>query len=57
MNLWKQLVARRRRKAHERYLREQELQKALENQDVEEAMRRTAQSSATGQQGQYWQGP
>jgi len=57
MNLWSRMIARRERKAHDRYLQERERQKVLEGQDVEEAMRRTAQSSATAQQGQYWQGP
>ena len=55
MSLWKQLVIRRQRKAHERYLRERERQKALEGQDVEQAIRDVARRSGASQQGMYGQ--
>ena len=55
MNLCSRLIARQQRKAHERYLQERERQKALEGQDVEEAMRRVAQRSGASQQGMYAQ--
>jgi hypothetical protein len=55
MCLWKQLVMRRQRKAHERYLRERERQKALEGQDVEQAIRDVARRSGASQQGMYGQ--
>jgi hypothetical protein len=57
MNLWNRLLARRRRKAHERYLQERERQRELSGQDAQEAVKRAAQSSAAGQQGMYGQGP
>jgi hypothetical protein len=57
MKLWQELGARRRRKAHERYLRERERQRELEGQDPQEAVRRVAQRSGASQQGMYGQGP
>jgi hypothetical protein len=53
VSIWERLVARRRRKTHERYLAERARQKGLEGQDVEEAMRRVAQQSGASQQGMY----
>ena len=55
MNVWTRAVARRQRKAHERYLRERARQRELEGQDVEEAMKRVAQRSGASQQGMYGQ--
>jgi hypothetical protein len=55
MKLWKRIVTRRQRKAHERYLLERARQKALEGQDVEQTIRAAAQSSGAGQQGMYGQ--
>ena len=57
MKLWDNLIARRRRKAHERYLAESARQKELEGKDVQEAVRNVAQSSGATQQGMYGQGP
>jgi hypothetical protein len=57
MNLWKQLVTRQRRRAHERYVRERDRQRELEDQDAQDAVRRVAQSSAASQQGMYHGGP
>jgi hypothetical protein len=47
---------RRRRKAHQRYVDEQERQKQLSGQDAEEAVRTAAQGSGTAQQGMYGHG-
>jgi hypothetical protein len=55
MKLWQQLVARRQRKAHERYLLERARQKELEGQDAQEAVRSVAQRSGASQQGMYGQ--
>jgi hypothetical protein len=57
MRLWKRVVARKQRKAHERYLRERDRQRELAGQDAQEAVRRAAQSSGASQQGMYGQGP
>jgi hypothetical protein len=53
--LWTRLVARCRRKAHERYLRERDRQRELEGQDAQEAVKRVAQRSGASQQGMYGQ--
>lgn len=42
MNLWKRFVARRRGKAHERYLAERARQQALGEQDPQDAARKAA---------------
>jgi hypothetical protein len=55
MHLWRRVVARRRRKAHERYLRERDRQRELEGQDAQEAVRRVSQRSGASQQGMYGQ--
>ena len=43
MKLLDRLVARRQKKAHQRYLHERERQKALQGQDAQEAVRDTMQ--------------
>jgi hypothetical protein len=48
--MWRRLTARRRRKAHEQYLREKERQKALNAQDVQQAVRSATNSSGASQQ-------
>jgi len=53
MKVWKQLVARRQRKAHERYLRERARQRELEGQDVEEAIRGGSLRSGGNMQGGF----
>jgi len=55
MNLWSRMIARRQRKAHERYLQERERRKELEGQDAQEAVRSVAQNSGASQQGMYGQ--
>jgi hypothetical protein len=55
LNLWKRYLARHHRKEHERVEAERALQKALSEQDVEEAVREAAQGSAVAQQGSYGQ--
>ena len=55
MAVWARLVARRRRKAHERYLRERDRQQELSGQDPQEAVKRVAQSAGASQQGMYGQ--
>jgi len=57
MKVWTRLVARRQRRAHDRYLRERDRQRELSGQDAQEAVRRAAQSSGASQQGMYGQGP
>ena len=57
MKLWYGIGERRRRKAHERYLRERDRQRELSGQDAQEAVRRAAQQSGASQQGMYGQGP
>ena len=52
---WKQLPERRRRKAHERYLRERDRQRQLQGQDVEANMRRVAVRSNGNMQGGSFQ--
>jgi hypothetical protein len=51
MNPWKQFVARRRRKAHERYLAGRTRQRALEEQDPQHAARKAAFWSYKGDPG------
>jgi hypothetical protein len=55
MKLRERLVARRRQKAHRRYLQERERQQALAGQDAAEAVRDAARGSASAQQGMYGQ--
>jgi hypothetical protein len=56
MNPLDRLKERRRRKAHQRYLDEQERQEQISGQDAEEAVRTAAQGSGTAQQGMYGHG-
>jgi hypothetical protein len=53
MRLWQRYVARRHRKAHERFEAKRARQKALANQATQEAVRAAAQGSAGAQQGMY----
>jgi hypothetical protein len=53
--LRERLVARKQRKAHERYLRERARQQALQGQDVQEAIRAVSRGSAGAQQGMFGQ--
>lgn len=55
MKLWKHISERRRRKAHERYLRERDRQRELSEQDVEEEMRRVSVTSNANMQGGSFQ--
>jgi len=55
MKLLTRIAERRRQKARERHLLERERQRALGEQDVQEAIRGTAQGSAASQQGMYGQ--
>jgi hypothetical protein len=45
--------ARRRQKAHRRYLQQRERQKALQGQDAQEAVRDVARSPGAVHQGPY----
>jgi hypothetical protein len=51
MKLWNRVVARRRSKAHQAYLRERDRQRELQSQDVEDAMRRVSVRSNANMQG------
>ena len=51
MNPWKRIVARRHRKAHERYLAERSRQQGLEAQDPQEAVRKASFWSFKGDVG------
>lgn len=53
--LQERLVARKQRKAHERYLRERARQQALQGKDVQEAIRGVSRGSAGAQQGMLGQ--
>jgi hypothetical protein len=55
MKFWTRITASRQKKAHERYLRERARQKALQDDDVQQAIRDVAQGSAASQQGMYGQ--
>ena len=55
MNLWTRLVARRRRKAHERYLMERDRQRALGAQDAQRTIRDISVRAAGNQQGGSFQ--
>jgi hypothetical protein len=50
MNPWRRIVARRQRKAHERYLAERARQEGLQREDAQGAVRKLARWSA-GYQG------
>lgn len=50
VKLWGHFAARRRRKAHERYLRERACQDELEHQDVQDAIRDVTRQAAGNQQ-------
>jgi hypothetical protein len=51
MKLLDRLTARRRRKAHERYLEELERQKKLSSQDTQDAIQNAAEGWGVGGQG------
>jgi hypothetical protein len=51
MRPWKQLAARRQRRAHERYLRERDRQKMLSGQDAQAAIRDISVRAGGNQQG------
>jgi hypothetical protein len=53
MKFWTRIAARRRRKAHERYLVERARQQVLQGQDAQEAVRDAAEGSGVAQQGMY----
>jgi hypothetical protein len=53
MNLWKRLVARRQRKAHQRYLTERDRQRGLAREDAQDAGQKVAFWSSKGQQGRW----
>ena len=55
LNLWKRHVARRHQKKHERIEAERARQKALEEQDAQEAIRNVAHGSAAAQGLYPWQ--
>jgi len=50
MSLWQRVAARRRRKAHERFLLERARQHELERQDAQQAVRDIATRAAGNQQ-------
>jgi hypothetical protein len=52
-NLWNRLAARRRRNAHQRYLRERARQDALNAHDVQQSVRDAANGSGAAQQAFY----
>jgi hypothetical protein len=51
MKLIERLRARRRRKAHERYLEERERQRKLNEQDTQDAIQNAAEGWGVGGQG------
>ena len=53
--LRERLVARKQRKAHERYLRERARQQALQGRDVQEVIRGVSRGSAGAQEGMFGQ--
>ena len=53
MKLRDLFVARRRQKAHRRYVQERERQKALQGQDAQESVRDVARGPGAVQQGPY----
>jgi hypothetical protein len=55
MKIWTRIGDRRRRKAHERYLRERDRQRALQNQDAEENIRNISVRSSGNMQGGSFQ--
>jgi hypothetical protein len=55
MRLLQRAIARRRRKAHERYLRERDRQRRLESQDAQQAIRDISVRAAGNQQGGSFQ--
>jgi hypothetical protein len=57
MRLLNRLTARRRRKAHERYLREREQQRLLTETDTEQAIRDVATNWNVAGQGTSGTGP
>jgi hypothetical protein len=56
MKLWAWIVARRRRKAHERYLQERARQRALTGIDAQQEIRDVSVGSAAAQQGMFGHG-
>ena len=57
MRLLNRLTARRRRKAHERYLQERERQRLLAERDTEQTIRDVATNWNVGGQGMSGTGP
>lgn len=55
MKLWNRIGGRRRRKAHERYLRERDRQRELQGLDVQDEMRRVSTRSNANMQGGSFQ--
>jgi hypothetical protein len=55
MKLWNRIGERRRRKTHERYLRERDRQRELERQDAQQAVRNISSRAAGNQQGGSFQ--
>ena len=55
MKLLSRLTERNRRKAHQRYLRERDRQRALEAQDAQDAIRGNSIRAAGNQQGGFFQ--
>jgi len=53
MELWNRFTARRKRKAHERYLLERDRQRELSQQDAQEAVKKVAGPAGASQQGMY----
>jgi len=56
MKLLDRLSARRRRKAHERFVQERERQRELSGRDAQETVSEAARGSAAAQQGMYGHG-
>jgi hypothetical protein len=56
MKLLDRLSARRRRKAHERFVQERDRQLELSGRDAQEAVSEAARGSAAAQQGMYGHG-
>jgi hypothetical protein len=55
MSIRSRLVARRQRRAHQRYVAERERQRDLQGRDAQDAVRDVARGSAGAQQGMYGQ--
>jgi hypothetical protein len=55
MQLWTRIEGRRKRKAHEAYLRERDRQQQLGGQDAQQAIRDISRRAAGNQQGGSFQ--